>query len=202
MKCNTPAGVLVALLLAGISLTCNETLPVYAPPANVLAVTVKTVEQLNAHIAPPGAQMVHAVIGVENIYDDVFFDSVDVKGSARIWWERKPYRFRTLYLSEKNISDRSLIINRKLMLLPGQGFLMDLYWNLKSDDGTYLPSEMSFSQYLAQAICGVNLRCSNPEKFMIEVSLNVYDRLGYIAAPPAEFTVVGEVCDHEGPPCL
>ena len=158
---------------------------------------------MNVHIAPPGSQMVHIVLVGENIFDDVFFDTVDVRGSMRIWWERKPSLFRTLYLSEKNMTDRSLIVKRKMMLLPGQQFTMDVYWNMKSDDGIYLPAQMSYGQFLRQQICGSNLRCSNPETFMIEASLNVYDRLGYIVAPPKEFTFIGMVCDLDGvPPCL
>ncbi len=203
MRCKTAVAVVLAVSLAVISLTCNESLPTYVAPQNVLSVTVTSVEQLNDHVAPPGAQMVHVVLTVENIFDDVFFDSVDVKGAMRIWWERKPSRFRTIYLSEKNITDRSVIVDRKLMLLPGHQILLDVYWNLKSDDGVYLPSEMSYGQYLRQQVCGNNLRCSNPETFMIEASLNVYDRVGYVAAPPKEFSFIGKLCDVQGyPPCL
>ena len=189
------------MLCAFAFLTCDESLPIYAPPENVLGLSVTTIEQLNDHIAPPGQQVVHLVLVGENIHDEVFLDSVNVKGSLRIWWKRKPSRYRTLYLSEKNFSDRTLIHNKKLMLVPGQKFSIDVYWDLRSDGGLYLPEEMDFAR-LTQHACGYNVACSYPEDFVVETSLNVYDRLGYVSAPPREFVFVGRICPNCGfPPC-
>ena len=87
------------------------------------------------------------------------------------------------------------------LLIPGQQFSLDVTWNLRSDDGIYLPSEMDFTR-LRQRYCDPNVRCANPENFVVEVSLNVYDRLGYISAPAKVFVFVGRTCDAPGyPPC-
>jgi predicted component of type VI protein secretion system len=199
MKCNPYA--LLGVLASLLSLSCQESLPTYVAPTNVLALRVSSVEQLNDHLAPPGRQAVHIVIVGENIHDEVFQDTVDIRGSIRIWWKRKPGRYKTIYLSEKSLTDRSLVHNRKMLLVPGQQFSMDAVWNLRSDDGIYLPSEMDFLK-LRQRYCDPNVRCATPEVFVIEVSLNVYDRLGYIAAEPLEFTFIGRTCDVGGyPPC-
>ncbi len=196
MKCNLLTAGLLVFLAA-----CNESLPTYAPPQNVLALRVTTVEQLNDHVAPPGRQEVHLVVVGENVHDEVFQDTVDIRGSMLIWWKRKPDRFRTILLSEQNLSDRTLVHNRKMLLTPGQQFSMDVVWNLRTDDGIYLVSEMDFTK-LRQRYCDPNVRCANPEEFVVEVSLNVYNRLGYIAAPSKEFTFVGRTCDVGGyPPC-
>jgi len=198
MKCNLLlASVALSALL---SLSCEESLPSYVAPTNVLALRVASVDQLNDHLAPPGNQAVHIVIVGENIHDEVFQDTVNIRGSMRIWWKRRPGRFKTIFLSEKSLADRSLVHNRKMLLVPGQQFSMDAVWNLRTDDGIYLPSEMDFAK-LRQRYCDPNVRCATPEEFVIEVSLNVYDRLGYIAAAPREFTFVGRVCDNVGPPC-
>ena len=143
----------------------------------------------------------HFIIMGENIYDEVFWDSVNIKGSVRIWWKRKPVRFKTIFLTEKNLTDRTMIHNGRMMLVPGQRFSMDVYWDIRSDNGVYLPTEMDFYKARARQ-CYANVYCGNPEDFVIEVSLNVYNRLGYLVAPAKEFTFYPRVCKCPGyPPC-
>lgn len=205
MKCNIyfrnallPTAILCTALL---SLTCSEALPVYEAPASVMALEVTKVEQLNDHVAPPHRPSVHIVLVGENIFDEVFYDSVNIRGAIRIWWKRKPTRYRTIYLTEKNLTDRSLIRNNRMMLLPGQRFSLETYWDLKSDNGMSLLSEMDFS-YAMRRYCDFNVICANPEDFVIEVSLNVFDRLGYVSATPKEFKYIGRACVCAAyPPC-
>ncbi|MBI1807589.1 MAG: hypothetical protein HYR76_11115 [Ignavibacteria bacterium] len=152
-------------------------------------------------MAPPGAQIVHFVVIGENAHDEVFQDSVDVKGSVTIWWKRKPNRSRTVYITEKNFTDRNLIHNKKLLLVPGQKFSLDIYWDLRTDFGLYLPDEMDFSR-LRQRSCASNVACATPEDFVVEVSLNIFNRLGYVLAPAREFKFIGRACVNCGyPPC-
>jgi hypothetical protein len=202
MNCRQAFSWAPALIVAALyALSCKEELPTYVAPQNVLALSVTTIEQLSDHVAPPEAQVVHLVLTGENVFDEVFMDSVDVKGTMTIWWKRKPDRSRTIYLTEKNMTDRSLIHNQRLMLVPGQTFSMDVDWDLRSDDDIYLPSEMDFL-FARKRYCEHNVICSNPEVFVVEVSLNVYNRLGYLSAPPREFTFIGRMCVLSGyPPC-
>lgn len=202
MKCSSLFFLIVGTLLPLIlSISCQESLPTYVAPRNVLSLRVGAIEQLNDHLAPPGNQKVKMTIDGENTFNEVFEDTVNFKGSVRIWWQRKPELYKTIFLSQKNLSDPTLVQNDKMMLVPGQHFSMDIVWNLRADDGEYLPAEMDYVN-LRQRYCDPNVRCSNPETFVVEVSLNVYDRLGYIAAPAAQFTFIGRVCDVGGyPPC-
>jgi hypothetical protein len=182
-------------------LTCNESLPDYHSPGNVLAVRTSTYEQLNDHIAPPNHPLVHFVVLCQNVHDEVFWDSVDVKGTMRIWWKRKPSRYRTLSLTEKNFTDRTLIRNGKLLLAPGQQFSLDTYWDMKSDFGQFLPEEMDWSNPKLK-YCAANVYCAPPEIFVVEVTLNIYDRLGAVIAPAREITIIGRACVCGGyPPC-
>ncbi len=188
-------------LLALASLRCKETLPTYQDPKNVLALKVTLIEQLNDRLAPPGRQAVHAVLEAENVFDEVFYDSVNVSGAVRIWWKRRPVRFKTIVLSQSNLQNRDLIANGKIMLLPGQKISLDLYWNLRSDDGIYLPHEMNFA-FLRRRICDFNVACADPEEFVLEASLKIYDRLGFIQAPPTSFMFTGRTCICGAfPPC-
>ena len=205
MKCKLLIPKLIVIVLFAlfilVSLSCKESLPVRVFPDKVITLQVSSVDQLNDHLAPPGKQKIHIVVLGENIYDEVFWDTVSIKGSMRIWWKRKPERYRTLYLTEKNLTDRSLIANKRMLLLPGQTFAMEIYWDMRNDWGLYLPSEMDFLN-LDSRSCASNVACGNSEEFVIELSLNVYDRLGYLTAVAKEFTFYPRICKCPGyPPC-
>lgn len=202
MKCDRMVWTaLFAAALACLSLSCNESLPTYEDPQNVLALKVTLIEQLNDRIAPPGRQVVHVVLEAENIHDEVFFDSVNIGGAVRIWWKRKPVRFRTMLLTEDNLLDHDLISNGKIMLLPGQKVALDLYWNLRTDEGIYLPREMNFA-FLRRRVCDYNVACADPEEFVLEASLKIFDRLGVVQAPVNSFVFTGRVCICSAfPPC-
>ncbi len=186
----------IAIICVAIfSLSCDEKLPVYVQPTNILSLRVAKIEQLNDRQAPPGQQAVHIKLIGENIHDEVFQDSVNIKGSMRIWWKRKPDRFRTIYLTIDNFTSRELIHNGRMLLVPGQQFTVDVTWNMKTDDSVYVasPNEMNFL-ILNERICAYNIACADPEGFVVETSLNVYDRLGYIIAEPTEFSFTARLC--------
>ncbi len=205
MKCSNVPVRLLLLMFTGaaafISLSCNETLPSYRTPGNVLSVSLASYEQLNDHVAPPTSPLVHLVVQCRNIHDETFWDSVDVRGTMRIWWKRKPSRYSTIPLGEVNFTDRSLIHEGKLLLVPGQQFTLDAYWNLKTDYGLFMVEEMDWSDP-TRKYCQANVYCAPPEIFVVEISLTLYDRLGPVAAAPKEITIVGRACALLGyPPC-
>lgn len=207
MKCDGWRGRVAVGLLAAcrsvIVLSCQESLPVYVKPTNILALEVSTVEQLNDRAASPADhQVVRFVVSCENTHDEVYYDSVDIRGSLRIWWKRKPQRYRTIYLTAENFRDKGLVRNEKLLIVPGQTVSLEAMWNLRSDDSLYLPTEMNFA-FLRRRVCGYNIACADPEEFVVEASLNLFDRLGYISAPPVIFSFIGRVCIEcgVGPVC-
>jgi len=201
-RVGTPLLCSLSALAMAVSLSCDESLPVFVPPKNILTLSLQTIEQLNDRSAPPGCQAVRIVLVGENTFDDVYQDSVDIKGSLRIWWKRIPQRYRTIYLTEQNFVNKELIHNGKMLLVPGQQFTMEVFWNLKTDDSLYLatPQQMSFSPAYKHG-CDVGILCSDPELFEIESSINIYDRIGYVAAPPQDFIFIGRYCSLMGPFC-
>ena len=75
------------------------------------------------------------------------------------------------------------------------------YWNIRTDDGIYLPREMNFA-YLRRRVCDFNVACADPEEFVLEASLKIFDRLGVVQAPMSTFTFRGRTCICAGyPPC-
>lgn len=184
------AALMVTLAAGGFG--CKESLPVYADPQNVMQLSIAAVEQLDDHIAPPGRQMVRIVLRGTNTYDEPFLDSVRFDGTMKITWERQSFRSRTIHLSQADLTDASLVSNGKLLLIPGQSFSMEIFWNMRSDDGIYLPALMNFA-FLTRRVCAPNIACADPETFIIETTLNVYDRLGVLHAPTSTFTFVARV---------
>jgi len=136
--------------------------------------------------------MVRIVYSCENVFDEVFQDSVNVHGTLRITWKRKPVRTRTIYLTISNMRERELISNGKLLLTPGQSVSFETFWNLKGDDSLYFPLEMNFDN-IRKRKCGLNISCSDPEEFVIEASVNLYDRVGFLTAPADSFWFVGTI---------
>ena len=203
MKCKHPAiglcSVLVLLCFALISITCNESLPTYTFPQNVFSVNITLIEQMSNRIGRPGHQLMHFVLTGKNTFDEVFYDSAKIKGSVRVWWRRKPGKYITLYLSKTNLTDPGIIQNGKILMTPGQQFSMNVIWNMKSFDSLYLPNEMDFSYaFTSRRGCDFNVLCADPEEFVIESSLQIYDKLGLVAAPTREFIFVATSCLYCG----
>ncbi|MBI3193081.1 MAG: hypothetical protein HYZ34_01285 [Ignavibacteriae bacterium] len=174
------------------SLSCKEELPVYVQPANVFSVQVELVEQLPDRVAPPGAQMVRLKLVGENIYDEVFFDSVNIRGILNISWLRTNGRKKTIEISEKDFLNRDLIMNRKMMLLPGQKFGLQFFWNLRGDDSVYFPAEMSLDYaYLRDCgrYTGYKVLCSNPEEMIVEGTISLYKNIDVVSIQPFTFWV-------------
>ncbi|MBI5215949.1 MAG: hypothetical protein HY960_09355 [Ignavibacteriae bacterium] len=183
------------LFVGMFSLSCKEELPVYVPPEKVLSVKVELVEQLADRIAPPGAQMIRIKLVGENIYDEVFFDTVNIRGTMKISWLRNPGRERTIEFGERDFLNQDLISNKKMMLLPGQQIGFQFYWNLKGDDSVYFPREMNYV-YAFRRECarhlGYQVICSDPEEMIVQGELSVFKNLEVISVSPFLFTVIGK----------
>ena len=181
-------------LLAFISITCQESLPTYVAPTKVLSVNVETVEQLSDRLAPPEHQEVRFKLLGENVFTEVFYDTVDIEGSVTITWIRKEGLKRTIPLTLENFLNRNLITNGKMMIIPGQQFSIQFYWNMKGDDSTYFPSEMNYARLYFRncgSYQGHTVVCSDPEDMMIEGDVKIFKNLGYVHIPAAPFTVTG-----------
>jgi hypothetical protein len=91
-----------------------------------------------------------------------------------------------------------------MLLVPGQQFTVETTWNMKTDDSVYVAaSDEMIYYYPEERMCEYNVACGDPETFVVEASLNVYNRLGYIAASSKEFIFVGHLCINcgRGPFC-
>ncbi len=190
--------VMFFLAVVMVSWSCNESLPTYHFPADVMSLNVILAEQMSIRVAPPGYQKSQFVVEAENTFDEVFYDSVDIRGSIRVWWKRQPQRYVTLPLTIDNLANPSLIQNGKLLLMPGQKLTMTAIWDMKSSDSVYLPYEMDYTYATLKRVCNYNVICSDPEVFVVETTLLIYDKLGVVTAPPVEYTFVGTKCRNCG----
>lgn len=185
---------LITALLSFFTMSCEESLPIYTPPANVLMMKVDVAEQLADALAPPGRQMVRLKLIGENVYDEVFYDSIDIRGTVTISWVRKFGRERTQTLDVRNLIDRTLIKNEKMMILPGQKFGLELFWNMKGDDSTYFPDEMNWARARLRR-CGsyhsATIICSNPEEMFVEAEIKIFKNLDAVRVERFYFIIHG-----------
>ncbi|MFI5250932.1 MAG: hypothetical protein ACHQQQ_00750 [Bacteroidota bacterium] len=206
MKCSNSIGsfVLHALLIiffALVALRCHESLPTYVFPSNVIGIQVLQINQVSDQTLPPQHQLIHIRLTGQNIYDVVFQDSIDLKGTLRIWMEQNPTLYRTYTLTYANLKEKYLVHDGKMTLLPGQKFTMDFVWNLRTDDGIFVGDKMNMVRGTLRN-CGPNIICTDPYNFIVESSLNVYDRLGVLTADPISFQLIVKICNICGlPPC-
>ncbi len=198
-----PRIVLLLVVVAMLSsLSCEESLPTYVAPSQVLTASVEKAEQLSDRIAPPGRQMMRIKIVVENVYDEVFYDTVNIKGTMTITWLRKAERSRTITVDEKDFLDRDLIKNRKMMLLPGQKVGLQLFWNFKGDDSTYFPEEMVYARAEPRncgGISGGTIICSNAEDMLVEGTLSIFKDLPPVSVEAYTFFAIGRMIVIGGP---
>ena len=185
----------MTIVFAILFISCEETLPTYVAPKNVLSVHLETAEQLSDRVAPPPFHsMVRVRLVVENIYDEVFFDTVNISGTMTISWVRRPLRFRTMHIEEKNFVERGLITNRKMMLLPGQKVGIQFLWDMKGDDSIYFPTEMDYipaSDRACGLYLGITVICSNPEEMLIEGDISIFKNLKPVHVEVSSFFIVG-----------
>ena len=187
---------LAMIVFAMFSITCDEALPTYVAPKNVLSVHLETAEQLSDRVAPsPYHSMVRVRLTAENTFDEVFFDTVNISGTMTISWVRRPIRVRNIKIEEKDFLERGLIKNGKMMLLPGQKVGIQFLWDMKGDDSVYFPYEMNYVPASDRA-CGVYLGntviCSNPEEMMIEGDVSIFKNLDPVHVEASTFNIIGK----------
>jgi hypothetical protein len=79
-------------------------------------------------------------------------------------------------------------------------YVMNIYWDMMSHDSLYLPYYMDYTFGTLKRVCNYRVICSDLETFVVEASLLVYDKIGYLTATPVEFTFVGTLCRGCGGP--
>lgn len=181
---------IIFLLICFLIIACNESLPPYAPPENVLAITQIVATQGTIGSGTPILNM--NLIGV-NQYEETFEDTINANGEVRIWWQRHPEFSATLPLSNSHFVPPTPIRGSRLILDPGDTFHMKTVWFLISDQGEYLIDLLDYSQSDVRG----DFEYARPETLMIEVDLMIYRQIGMIRSDPFAFEFTGYRAVHD-----
>jgi hypothetical protein len=161
-------GLLVLTTLGWIS--CEESLPTYQAPINVLGIEKIVAEQ--EYDPQQGINIKFEVIG-RNFYEETLEDTLNVRGSIRIRWKREPAFQATLTLGNDHFIKTS-VRDGMLRLDPLQDFVVTTRWWLKTDEN------LSFMDICAPDVATYDGEkiWSEPETFLFDVRLTVFDGSG------------------------
>ncbi|HKJ68373.1 MAG TPA: hypothetical protein VKA68_10495 [bacterium] len=175
---------------------CEESLPPYGPPADVVRVTklqaVTATEQLTDPEGRIRSYVIFLIDGINN-YDDTLQDTAAVTGRLHVWFDADPSWTATLPLTNADISEPTDYSNGVLTLDPQEQFHLHTEWNLLSDDGTDILHELTSVDTVQQT--GLVYAAPETLRFQVELSLfsqveetvsdtQKYGFTGYYQLPP------------------
>lgn len=172
------------LIVAGILLlNCEETLPPYTLPQETLILKPLIASQ---GTVGPGIPVINILIQGENQYEEVFQDTVSVKGELIIYWENRPDYIRSIPLNNTQFLEPTPILGRTMTLAPGEIFSMQVVWYLDTDDGLYIPDSLEYSDRLVNG-----LLYAEPITFVLQANLTLFNQLGLLQSEPFYFVFSG-----------
>jgi hypothetical protein len=158
------------LALAG----CSESLPPRFVPEGPLEISNVLIGQGTSKAGDP---IISVSTTVRNAYDETFDGTIDLTAEVRFWWPRRPD-------VEAHVP---LQLSDHIQLGPGATYRVEQTWFLTTDDGrdildllTYFDDDIRFGIAYAQ-----------PETFVAEVRLTVFEETGLITSGPHEFVLEG-----------
>ncbi len=174
----------VPLLIAGIIalFTCEESLPTYADPRDLLALTGMTAEVT-------GFQRSFLTVHIKGVnrYDDTLQDTARVNGSLRVWFPSHDQWRIILPINNKNIEDPTQYNGLLLTLEPGDTFHLQISWNLVAEDSTDILPQIPVD-YTGER-SGVHY--SEPELVNCQAAFSLFEQAGYLESDILEYEFAG-----------
>lgn len=163
-------------------LSCEESLPLRITPQNTLEIT-----KIIANQEANGGIFIAIYVCGENKYVDTFEDTVNVSGNIHIWWARKPEIEAHVPLNNTHFIEPTRIQSNILTLDPGEKFHLETKWYLYTDDRISILDLLDFSN--SPVIDGIVT--AQPEKFILQVQLTLFQETGLLRSQPHEFFITG-----------
>jgi hypothetical protein len=173
----------VALAMAlAVSMSCDESLPPYQNPSNVLE--GKTRAQ---YVLSYFENSMHVSLIVRNVYEETFQAQAVLNGTLVITAKRRPRIQKTFHLTANNITyaanyDKA---TRVLTIDPQDSVVFSSSWDFIDDAGEDL--RLTFFRYVADTSCYGRVIAPD-ETFVLQGSVKVYDRLPDVSGGPIEYT--------------
>jgi len=182
--------VLLVLLLGTIlHISCEESLPTYLDPSDLLALT-----DISAEVSGVQRSSLNIHIKGVNNYDDALYDTAGVNGTLHILIPDNGHWEVDLPIQNANIKDATEYDGRFLTIAPDDTFHLHIIWNLVIGDTLdILPF---FSVDFINSKTGVKYLDPVPVKYWAEFSL--YDQAGYIEFDTLDYEFEGYYLDTLG----
>ena len=171
--CKKIKGVIWLVSLCFLLSSCDESLPTRIVPQNILGIENVIINQGTG----PAGIHVSIAVGVQNVYEETFYDVVDITGNIHIWQKQNPSIEANLPISQ----------HAKLQLKPGEKHFIYNFWLLETDDGQDIIELLDFSGNDAR----FGILYARPELFILEVKVTFFKETGLLTSGPHEFTLQG-----------
>jgi hypothetical protein len=173
----------VALAMAlAVSMSCDESLPPYQNPSNVLEGKVRA-----QYVLSFSENSMHVFFTVTNVYEETFQGQAPLTGTLVVTSKRNPQVQKTFHLTANNISyaasyDKATGV---LTIDPGDSVVFSSTWDFIDDAGQDL--RLTFFRYVADTSCSGRVIAPD-ETFVLQGSAKVYDKLPEVSGGPIEYT--------------
>ena len=197
---NSTRNVLLSVIVAFASLRCNESLPVYNAPANILSAVVSPVNFVSDTVryrmmdennpSLVSVRLFSPKFGIDvkivNIYSETIQDDADIQGTLELTWIDKVEMKASIPLSSSGIIGGQYDpVTHLITLNPGETVTIRVYWDyhftntewafmhLPYSDGPsywYGPYQMAFERF------------HNPLNLHANVKVKVFRSLSFVDA--------------------
>ena len=171
---------LLTLLLSCVSISCNETLPEYRDPLDVLSAHVR-----GRYILVVSDNSLKVDLLVVNTFDETFEAKAILAGSGTITMKRKPNIRKTFSLTAANWTNGKYNPTTGILRMdPGDTLRLVYSWNFIDDNGTDVRASEFY--YVPDASCP-GRRIAARESFIFQARMKIFDRIPEVVAEPYEF---------------
>ena len=170
----------ILLLLATTS--CDESLPPYEKPENLL--TIDRIEIIQGSYSLSGNYQVQFFIFGKNQFDEPFSDTVEINGTVAIWCKSRPDLFATLRLNNSNFGPNTNLFGSILTLDPGEEFEFRATWDSVTDEEEYFPDLFNLSRRMTVA-------SPDEREFYVQVEITLFQEIGLLKSDPVLFIYNG-----------
>ena len=173
IRWGTLRGAISLMSLGIVASSCGESLPARIEPQGALEI----VNVLANQGTGPGGIHIAIAVDVRNVYEETFAGPVNVRGNIHIWWKKNPEVEANIPISHR----------ANLLLDPGERYFINERWFLMTDDRRDVLDLLDFTN----GDIRYGVAYANPELFVLEVKVTLFEETGLLISGPHEFTLQG-----------
>jgi len=165
-----------------VSMSCDESLPPYQDPRNVLQGTPR-----GKYVLTVSENSLHVSFTIKNVYEETFQAQAILNGTLVITAKRDPTIQKTFQLTESNVT-YAANYNRATGVLtidPQDTVVLSATWDFIDNVGEDL--RLMFFRYAPDPSC-LGRHIAQEETFLIQGSMKVFEKLPDVSGGPSEYT--------------